>query len=259
MLRVLALVSLFFLGQIGGLALVCAVEAMQTGVPVWSLVGHLSPASVAQALAVGQVLLLALLWALRARLPLYGLRANASWRPYGWAVLLLILAMIPANLLTEALALPDYNEALMRDILGSSWGLVSVLILAPVAEEWLFRGGVWHVLFAGGEHPWRAVVGSAALFALVHGNPAQMPGAFLLGMLFGWLTLRARSLWPAVLAHVANNALGVLAICCLPTEASLAETLGGPWAACAISTCCLFLLGGFLWAFHRKPALFSRA
>ncbi len=254
MLRILALIFLFFLGQIGGLALVCGVEAVRTGGAVWTLLGHLSPASMAVALAAGQILLLVCLWALRARLPLFGLRPNTSRRSYGWAVLLLILAMIPTNLLTEALALPDNNEALIRSILATPWGMLSVVVLAPLAEECLFRGGVLHVLLADGAHPWRAVVFSAALFALVHGNPAQMPGAFLLGMLLGWLAWWARSLWPALLAHSVNNALGVWAIRYLPPEMSFTEALGGPWVACIVSTCCLFLLGGMLWCLQRKSS-----
>lgn len=43
------------------------------------------------------------------------------------------------------------------------------------------------------------------MFALVHANPAQMPHAFLMGWLMGWLYMRTGSIIPAIAFHWANN------------------------------------------------------
>ncbi len=46
---------------------------------------------------------------------------------------------------------------------------------------------------------------SALIFAIVHLNPAQMPHAFLIGLLLGWLYMRTGSIVPGVAYHWANN------------------------------------------------------
>lgn len=48
------------------------------------------------------------------------------------------------------------------------------------------------------------------MFALVHANPAQMPHAFLMGWLMGWLFMRTGSIIPAIAFHWANNTVAYL-------------------------------------------------
>ena len=38
-------------------------------------------------------------------------------------------------------------------------------------------------------------------------NPAQIPFAFLLGMMFGWLYYRTGSMLPGIVGHVLNNSV----------------------------------------------------
>lgn len=88
------------------------------------------------------------------------------------------------------------------------WLLVAGIVVAPVVEEIFFRGFV----FAGlaKRYGWRAAaVGSSILFALIHFQPLAMPSIFVLGLVFAYLYYRSRSIWPAVLMHVATNALGL--------------------------------------------------
>lgn len=91
-------------------------------------------------------------------------------------------------------------------LLTSSWlGVVLAVIIAPLTEELLFRGLILRGLL-GRWRPWAAVVTSALLFALMHLNPAQMPVAFLLGLVLGWAYVRTRSLGLCMLGHAINNA-----------------------------------------------------
>jgi membrane protease YdiL (CAAX protease family) len=78
--------------------------------------------------------------------------------------------------------------------------------LAPVCEELAFRGYLQTTL-ALRRRPAAAIAGAAVLFALLHMNPVLFPALVVLGGVFGWLTWRAGSIWPAVLAHAVNNAI----------------------------------------------------
>jgi membrane protease YdiL (CAAX protease family) len=50
-----------------------------------------------------------------------------------------------------------------------------------------------------------ALLQSSLLFMLAHPDPAQMPGAFLLGLLTGLFYLRLRDLCACFLIHLTNN------------------------------------------------------
>lgn len=75
-------------------------------------------------------------------------------------------------------------------------------LLAPVSEELLFRGFVLGKLRPFGKR--FAVLGSAILFGLFHGNLLQTPYAFVMGLLFGYVTVEYSIGW-AVALHMFNN------------------------------------------------------
>ena len=88
----------------------------------------------------------------------------------------------------------------------SAWIFVAAVLVAPVAEELLFRGAIFGALArAGGVG--LPVVGSAALFGLVHLTPGHAAAAFVSGLGLGWLRAVTGSLWPGVVAHALNNLL----------------------------------------------------
>jgi membrane protease YdiL (CAAX protease family) len=77
--------------------------------------------------------------------------------------------------------------------------------LAPLAEELVFRGAVLRALLRWNSRHWVGISISALLFALIHMNPAQMPHAFLIGLLLGWMYYRTDSIVPGVVYHWVNN------------------------------------------------------
>jgi membrane protease YdiL (CAAX protease family) len=86
---------------------------------------------------------------------------------------------------------------------------IAAIGVAPWVEEYLFRG----VLFRAMQPQWgtpRAIVASAAFFAVLHPMPAWPP-VFALGALNAWLLLRTRALLPCVLLHMAYNTVVLLA------------------------------------------------
>ncbi len=78
--------------------------------------------------------------------------------------------------------------------------IVIVGLLAPVAEEFLFRGTIGQ-----GNKSWMGVVVNGALFALFHMNPAQTLHQFVLGGFLMLLTWRSGSVWTSVIVHAFNN------------------------------------------------------
>lgn len=75
-------------------------------------------------------------------------------------------------------------------------------ILAPVSEEILFRGLVLRSLRPYGKR--FAILGSAFLFAMFHGNLLQAPYAFLAGLVLGYCAVEYSIGW-AMLLHILNN------------------------------------------------------
>lgn len=79
-----------------------------------------------------------------------------------------------------------------------------VSIFAPVTEELLFRGAVLHSLKPYGKR--FAILFSALLFGVFHGNIIQIPFAFLVGLVLGYVALEY-SIWWSILLHFINNCI----------------------------------------------------
>lgn len=75
-------------------------------------------------------------------------------------------------------------------------------IVAPVVEELIFRGLILRCLLPRGKK--LAILGSAFLFAMFHGNYAQAPFAFAAGVVFAYAAVEYSILWAMVL-HMFNN------------------------------------------------------
>ncbi|MBQ1167855.1 MAG: CPBP family intramembrane metalloprotease [Bacteroidales bacterium] len=83
---------------------------------------------------------------------------------------------------------------------------VSTSILAPLCEELLCRGLICRGMLSKFK-PWVAIVFSAAVFALLHGNLQQGLVAFVLGLFMGWVYYKTHSLWCTIAIHFTNNTL----------------------------------------------------
>ncbi|MBR7185662.1 MAG: CPBP family intramembrane metalloprotease [Clostridia bacterium] len=83
------------------------------------------------------------------------------------------------------------------------------LALVPAfCEEFLFRGLICRRLMPYGKTV--AIVGSAVLFGLMHGNLGQLFYTTMAGVLLAWCYVETRSIWPGVIAHMLNNLLGFI-------------------------------------------------
>lgn len=115
------------------------------------------------------------------------------------------------QLMLLPLHLDDGNtNALFKQLSSNIWGVLSLVVVGTLAEELTYRAGVFqltrkHIGNIG------AMFLSSLLFALVHGNLYQAIPAFFLGLALAYLYLRTEDLRLCWSAHIANNALAVLA------------------------------------------------
>lgn len=84
--------------------------------------------------------------------------------------------------------------------------IVFLVILAPTIEECIFRK-----MLIDRMHPygaWPAILTSAAMFGLFHGNFSQMFYAFFVGICFGFIYMRTGKIQYSACMHITINFLG---------------------------------------------------
>ncbi|MBR3844029.1 MAG: CPBP family intramembrane metalloprotease, partial [Clostridia bacterium] len=89
--------------------------------------------------------------------------------------------------------------------------VLSILHMAAVpalVEELAFRGIALGMLRRYGDI--FAIVVSALLFGMLHGNLIQIPFAFFVGVILAYTVVRTGSIVPAVIIHFINNAMSCL-------------------------------------------------
>lgn len=103
----------------------------------------------------------------------------------------------------------DLMQSYRAEGVGLGFAVFQIGPLTALGEELLFRGVVLTGLRA--TFPDRvAIAVSAAMFATIHLSPVAFLHTGILGVLFGWLTVRSGSLWPSILVHAAWNTAMVL-------------------------------------------------
>lgn len=83
------------------------------------------------------------------------------------------------------------------------WYFIILAILPAISEEILCRAGVAGVLKYF--HPWTAVLVSAFGFGLMHATLQQIPFAFALGVVLGFVYVKTGNLLYPILFHFVNN------------------------------------------------------
>ena len=160
----------------------------------------------------------------------------------GVSTVFIFTAMYVLNLLIEQAGIPNTMEDTFIDMSRNPFGILSIALLAPILEELLFRGAIQGHLQSVLKHPWVAILIASFLFGVVHMNPAQIPFAFLLGAMFGWLYYRTGSLLPGIIGHVLNNSIAAVSMI-LYGDATIEEQMPTPLAmwlctVVAIVICC---------------------
>jgi membrane protease YdiL (CAAX protease family) len=140
--------------------------------------------------------------------------------------------------------------------------LLFLTVCAPVMEELLFRRMLIDRMRPYGER--LAVVTSAAMFGLFHGNISQFFYAFLLGLVFGYVYLRTGKLRYTAALHMFINFIGSIVGPAVMGRAESAPAQGiSPWQLVYAGYAALLMLAGLsglvLYLIRRREVHFDPA
>lgn len=85
---------------------------------------------------------------------------------------------------------------------------ISIAIVPALCEEFLFRGCILSNLLPYGKTT--AIVASAVLFSMMHGNVAQFFYTFIAGLVLGAVYAETGSIWPCTFIHLFNNFYSII-------------------------------------------------
>lgn len=132
-------------------------------------------------------------------------------------------------------------SALIENLVGGNViiAVISTAVLAPIAEELIFRELMMKQLRQMFPF-WLANIIQALAFGVYHMNIIQGIYAFFLGLLFGYVASRMRSIWASIMLHGIVNASGLVLDIILP-GALFESTVGMIIFAVLCSTITLLL------------------
>jgi membrane protease YdiL (CAAX protease family) len=147
----------------------------------------------------------------------FGLRRSRFWPTVGWAALGLFSFYAVAALYT-AIVQPDAEQTVAQD-LGADQGTLGmiaagfmVICVAPVAEEFFFRGFFYRALRSRYSVLVAALI-DGILFGIIHWDLSTADGLLIvpplaaLGFMFCLVYERTGSLYPVIALHALNNAI----------------------------------------------------
>jgi len=181
---------------------------------------------------------------------------EVSGKTIGLSIPLIVAGMLFINLCSEFLGLPDLMQDTFLGMSRNVFGIISITIMAPLVEELLFRGAIQGYMLRKGMKPLNAILIASAIFGIVHMNPIQIPFAFAIGLIFGWLYYRTGSVVPGIIGHFINNSIACLQMATLTEEEFNTKTIewlgaGPTYALFAISLA--VMIGMFLYLKKRLP------
>jgi uncharacterized protein len=187
----------------------------------------------------------------------FGLRRpTVGWRTAGGLILVLLLAFIVLSVAWTEIVHPEKEKTLEQ--LGSNEGAALLIlsagltcVVAPMAEEFLFRGFIFTAL-----RNWCGTLPAAVITGLVFGGvhvgsapPLDLVPLAALGFGLCLLYRYTGSLYPCMIAHALNNCVAFAGL----------EDWG--WQTVVLIVCALGAIGGIVLAFKRvgligpEPAL----
>jgi membrane protease YdiL (CAAX protease family) len=92
-----------------------------------------------------------------------------------------------------------------------NWPVMFANFVSNFYEEFIFRGAILGLLLKAldGRRTWLAALISALLFCQghLHYPPALVATVFVAGLVWAWMTIRYRSLWPAWVSHTLSDTI----------------------------------------------------
>jgi len=131
-----------------------------------------------------------------------------------------------------------------------AFGLVMLAVTPAICEELIFRGYAQRQFERVGGAA-IAIVLSGVLFGLYHLRLTQLLPLTAIGLYLAYLTWRTGSIWPAIIAHFANNGIIVafseMSTTADPSSATVAEGMDVPTYSVVLG---LLAFCGIIYALH---------
>lgn len=105
---------------------------------------------------------------------------------------------------------PQMDNLLSGNIDNMIKMIISTCVLAPLVEEFLFRGVIMSMLRRYGLVT--ELIVSSVAFALMHFSIQTFIPIFFVGMLLGFVRRSTGSIFPSIIMHAANNAFSVITL-----------------------------------------------
>lgn len=138
-----------------------------------------------------------------------------------WGVILILASSVVLEPLMQLL--PEVPNVYGRGF----WTLMTVMVMAPLFEETIFRG----VLLESVRARYGAVAAlliPAVMFGVIHIHPALVLNATVMGLVLGFIYLRSDSLWSTIILHAINNGIAYLLLLCGVQNLQLNELIASP-------------------------------
>lgn len=81
---------------------------------------------------------------------------------------------------------------------------LGAIVLAPIIEETIFRGTILRG-FLSNYSPKKAILYSGFIFGIIHGKPELVWGAVFIGLFFGWVYYKTKSIGITIILHFVAN------------------------------------------------------
>lgn len=157
--------------------------------------------------AVNMLLFIHLTRLFRLRMSIF---ASIARRPLVFSTFLVFTSMFALNIFVQWFPLEDMLTDQFEGLTHTLLGAFTISVLAPVLEEVMFRGAIQGYMMRRFRRPWLAIVVAGLVFGIFHMNPVQVVYASLLGIIFGWIYYRTRSLLSVIVGHVLNNTIATI-------------------------------------------------
>lgn len=116
------------------------------------------------------------------------------------------------GVLLSKFGLPDTSPdfSLNGSVLFNTFTFISVVILAPIFEELIFRGMILNALTK--YNKMFAIIVTSLLFGLLHLNITQAIPAFFMSLVLCYMYVQTDSILVTILAHAGNNLLVLMSV-----------------------------------------------
>ncbi|MFV8379867.1 CPBP family intramembrane glutamic endopeptidase [Flavobacterium sp. LB3R33] len=101
------------------------------------------------------------------------------------------------------------NKTELHNPFSNPLSAIGAILFAPILEEIIFRGIILKGLLTR-YTPKYAIIFSSIIFGLIHGRPMQMWGALLIGLIFGWIYYKTKSIATTILLHSFVNFISLI-------------------------------------------------